>query len=232
MTELSKARQLAGSMAAIAAECGVKFQAIVTNMDRPLGRCAGNWIEIKESVECLENCGPDDLKTLVIECAASLLVQTGKSATWKLAREQAASCLASGEPRIRWNQMLSAQGVDLAVFEQKVQLDHTAQMVHECQADSDGFVADIDARILGELVRDLGGGRFDKHSSIDPNVGIDKLVQLGEPVSRGALLGRIHMGLALTQDREGLASRYKSAFKISPNPQTIPPLILDYCPGV
>ena len=54
------------------AECGVRTTALITSMDTPLGCTAGNWLEVKESIECLENNGPKDLEELVIACAARL----------------------------------------------------------------------------------------------------------------------------------------------------------------
>src|SRR6267154_6777789 len=55
MQELEKARELARAMVALGNECGVKTRALLTNMDSPLGRAAGNWLEVKESVRCLES---------------------------------------------------------------------------------------------------------------------------------------------------------------------------------
>ena len=161
-------------------------------MQTPLGRAAGNWLEVKESVACLNpnSVGtrstashskravtdavervPTDLKELVLACAAHLLVQTGKAKTPDAARRQAEDCLASGKPRKKWDEMLAAQGADLAAFNRKLALDHTAPVVVELKAPASGFISRCDARILGEIVRDLGGGRFTKESGINYDVG-------------------------------------------------------------
>ena len=79
MPTLEKARELAQALVALGNECGVNTRALLTDMDTPLGRAAGNWLEVKESVPCLEGRGPDDLRELVLACAAHLLVQTGKA---------------------------------------------------------------------------------------------------------------------------------------------------------
>ena len=81
MPTLEKARELAQTLVALGNECGVNTRALLTNMQTPLGRAAGNWLEVKESVLCLEGRGPDDLRELVLACAAHLLVQTGKAKT-------------------------------------------------------------------------------------------------------------------------------------------------------
>src|ERR1041385_3992788 len=81
-----KARELASAMVTLGNACGVNTRALITNMDAPLGRAAGNWVEVKESVLCLTpseaaNDGLNDLRELVVQCAAHLLVQTGREKT-------------------------------------------------------------------------------------------------------------------------------------------------------
>ena len=184
MPTLEKARELAQALVALANECGVNTRALLTDMHTPLGRSAGNWLEVKESVECLEGRGPKDLRELVLACAAHLLVQTGKAKTLDAALQQAADCLASGKPRQKWNEMLAAQGADLAAFDRKLALEHTAPVVVELKAPASGFVSRCDARIIGEVVRDLGGGRFTKESGINYDVGVDDIRQARRKPSR------------------------------------------------
>ncbi len=80
-------------------------------MNTPLGRAAGNWLEVKESAACLENqSGLDDLRLLVVVSAAHLLVQTGKAKSLNAAKKMADDCLNSGAPRKKFDEMLVAQG--------------------------------------------------------------------------------------------------------------------------
>ena len=135
MQTKADARKLARAMVALGNECGVNTRAILTDMNTPLGRAAGNWLEVKESVAVLETPHParrhplparrgegrsDDLHSLVLDCAAHLLVQTGKSKSLAAARKQAEDCLNSGAPRKKWDEMLVAQGADLAAFNEKL----------------------------------------------------------------------------------------------------------------
>src|SRR5262249_37049379 len=157
-------------------QCGVNTRALLTDMSTPLGRAAGNWLEVKETVACLEpsvlpasrrqnrfNCRQDagntldDLRCLVVECAAHLPVQTSKARSIAAARKQAEDCLNSGAPRKKWDDMLVAQGADLEAFQQKLARDHTAPVVLELRAEESGFVSKCDARLVGEVIRDLGG---------------------------------------------------------------------------
>jgi pyrimidine-nucleoside phosphorylase len=225
MPELVRARELAAAMVALGNECGLKTRALLTNMDRPLGRAAGNWLEVRESVQCLDGGGPADLCELVIEFAAHLLNQTGRAASLADGREQARQCLASGRPRAKWEAMLAAQGADLDAFEKKLRLDHTAPVVLELTAPHDGFVAGCDARIIGEIVRDLGGGRLSRDSVVQPDVGVDMLRTVGETIHTGAILCRVH-----ARERthgEAAAARLASAIQISDQPPVLSPLIAE-----
>lgn len=246
MPTLKKARELGHAMVTLANESGVKTSALLSNMETPLGRAAGNWLEVKESVACLEGnlAGtrstpsrsgskvadvvervPTDLKELVLACAAHLLVQTGKARTIEVALKVADDCLASGKPREKWNEMLAAQGADLAAFDRKLALDHTAPVVVELKAPASGYVSRCDARILGEVVRDLGGGRFTKESGINYDVGVDALAKPGEAIRKGNVLARIHA--ADRAQAETACARLKAAFDVSTQPITPQPLIAE-----
>ena len=214
MTDESQARALAESIVNLASECGVKTSALLTRMDTPLGHAAGNWLEVKESVACLEGDGPADLRELTLACAAQLL---GCDA------ERAATELASGRPRAKLDELLAAQGADLDAFAEKLKHDSTAPVVREFSSSAEGHVARCDARRIGEIVRDLGGGRQTQDSEIHPDVGIDQLAKPGEAVKTGAVLARIH---ARTEaEAEAALARLGDAFEISNTPVEPKPLI-------
>jgi thymidine phosphorylase len=218
-----RARQLALAMVSLGNACKVRTRALLSNMDTPLGRAAGNWLEIKEAVACLDGRGPEDLRELVVECAAHLLVQTRKAASRTRARRVAVECLAGGKPRQKWNEMLKAQGANLGAFEHKLKQDSTAAVVAELKASQAGYVSRCDARLIGELVRDLGGGRLTKDSALNYDVGVDQLRKPGEHVNRGDILARVHAvsaGLA-----KGALKRLGGAFQISRHKPRLRPLV-------
>jgi pyrimidine-nucleoside phosphorylase len=225
MQTREQARELAVNMTNIANEAGVKTRAMLTDMNSPLGRAVGNWLEVKESVECLENRGPADLHELVIDCAAHLLVLTGKSKDMAAARKQAVDTLASGEPRRKWDELLLRQGADLDAFTKKLQLDHTAPDIVELKSPRSGFVSRCDARIMGEVVRDMGGGRARKESQVDYDVGVDRIAAIGEQMKRNDTLCRLHARTQL-QASEAL-HRIGTAFDISESPVARPRLVTE-----
>jgi thymidine phosphorylase len=230
MPTLEKARELARAMVGLGTECGVSTRAIVSRMDSPLGQAAGNWLEVKEAVACLDtNDRAGDLREIVLTCAAHLLVQTGKATTLEQAQRQATDCLASGLPRKKWDEMLAAQGADLEKFHAKLQLDHTAPAVIDLNAASTGYICRCDARIIGEVIRDLGGGRLTKESRINYDVGIDSLAKVGERVQAGSCIARIHA--AHRADAQAAHDRVAAAIEIAPEAINAPGLIQEVLSG-
>jgi thymidine phosphorylase len=247
MQNKTDARKLAKAMVVLGNECGTNTRAILTDMNTPLGRAAGNWLEVKESVECLESragvspaqrvrqreqsdlknssptlsaragetpallCG--DLRSLVLDCAAHLLVQTRKSKLLADARKLAEDCLNSGAPRQKWDEMIVAQGADLKAFNRKLALDSTAKVVAEVKSEKSGYVSKCDARIIGEVIRDLGGGRLTKESVINFDVGVDRIAKPGERVEKSGTLCRVHAADWI-QAKTAIA-RLRAAFEVS-----------------
>lgn len=224
-----KARELANAMVELGNACGVNTRALITNMDTPLGSAAGNWLEVREAIECLEGRGPQDLRELVIAFAAHLLAQTGKAPDVDSGRALAENCLNSGQPRAKWNEMIAAQGADVGAFELKLKSDHSAPVVMELKTTRNGFVVEANARIVGEVVRDLGGGRLTKETIIQPDVGVDMMAAVGETMSGGSVLCRVH---AMDKAHaEAALARLRAAFKIDDVPVKPPQLIQDVIGG-
>jgi len=243
MQTKSAARKLAKTMVALGTECGTNTRAILTDMNTPLGRAAGNWLEVKESVAALDRrtvVAPvsdfkksetgampvlQDLRELVLDCAAHLLVQTGKSKSLAAARKLAEACLNSGEPRKKWDEMIAAQGADLKAFNQKLALDSTAKVVVEVKSEKSGYVSKCDAKIIGEVIRDLGGGRLTKDSQINFDVGIDQMATPGERVEKYGTLCRVHA--AGSAQAKAAIVRLKTAFEISAKRPAKTPLVIE-----
>jgi pyrimidine-nucleoside phosphorylase len=225
MQTKTNALKLAKAMVALGNECGVNTRAILTDMNTPLGRAAGNRLEVKESVECLESKGPNDLRELVLDSAAHLLVQTKKSTSLAATRKLAEDCLNSGEPRKKWDAMLLAQGADLKALNNKLLRDSTAPVVFELKSSRAGFISKCDARIVGEVIRDLGGGRLTKESTINFDVGVDKMAKPAERVEKSGTLCRVHAADS-TQAEEAIV-RLETAFEISAKRPAKTPLVIE-----
>jgi thymidine phosphorylase len=121
--------------------------------------------------------------------------------------------------------MLVAQGADLNAFNRKLALDSTAKAVVGLKSERAGYISRCDARIIGEAIRDLGGGRLTKGSAINYDVGIDRLAKPGEAVQKNSVLARIHT--ADQSQAESACARLRAAFEISAR-RTVPdPLVIE-----
>jgi len=192
MPTRERAAALADSMNKLGNACGVNTRSLLTDMNTPLGRSAGNWLEVREAVECLEGHGPEDLQNLVVECAANLLVQTGAVGDLNAGWQRAQAELASRRPLRKWEELLAAQGADLDAYHRKLKADVHSAVVVEVKARRSGILRGCQARGIGEIVREMGGGRLVRDAEIDPNVGIDRLKKPGEKIRSGEPLCRIH----------------------------------------
>jgi thymidine phosphorylase len=242
------ARRLAKAMVALGNQCGTNTRAILTDMNTPLGHAAGNWLEVKESVECLESRGSrreealteksgikmshltsaaasDGLRQLVIDSAAHLLVQTRKAKSLAAARRLAEECLNSGAPRKKWDEMIVAQGADLRAFNRKLALDSTAKFVAEVKSERAGYISKCDARIIGEVIRDLGGGRLTKESAINYDVGVDRIAKPGGRVEKSGILCRVHAANAAQAKTAG--AKLKAAFEVASKRPASKPQVLE-----
>jgi pyrimidine-nucleoside phosphorylase len=213
MKAKAEARRLARAMVTLGKDCGVNTRALLTDMNTPLGQAAGNWLEIKESVACLEGRGPADLRDLVITFAAHLLVQTKRAKNMAAAETLALKCLDSGAPREKWNDMLAAQGADLIVFAEKLKLDHTAPVLLEVTSTKSGYITKCDALVIGEVIRELGGGRLTRDAVINYDVGVDQMAKPGDRVAAKSVLARVHA--ADRAQAEKAVVRLQSALVIS-----------------
>lgn len=185
MKTRARARQLAESLVRVANLLGVRTRALITNMNRPLGRMIGNGLEVDESMEILAGDGPDDSRELTIRLAAELLLLAGVDDHPGAARQRIADAIESGSARERFARMVRAQGGDL-------HRDYPRAIPRELPAPQSGYLAAVDGEQLGLAVIELGGGRKLLGDQIDPGVGIEMLCDVGQQVRAGEPLLRVY----------------------------------------
>ena len=205
------AEQLAASIQTLGTACGTPTQTILSDMNTPLGHSAGNWLEVVESVECLEGGGPADLRELVVECAARLLEMTNLAPDLESARARASAALDDGSARAKWDEMLVSQNADLAAFEAKLRAPSRVAMA-SLQSLKAGTVLRCDARVIAEVVRDLGGGRTNKDSVLNGEVGVNGLKKPGDEIEVGARLCGVHA--ATDEAARAALERLGGAFEV------------------
>ncbi len=214
---------LARTMIGVGEGHGCRTVALLTAMDRPLGRAMGHALEIEESLQALEGKGPDDLATVTMALAVEMLLMAGVADTPVLAREQLDRAIDSGQALARFREVIEAQGGDPAIVEDPSRLPQ-AGAVELFHAPEDGIVQAVLPRVLGRAIIALGGGREEVEDEIDPSVGFVVTVKPGDRVRRGQPVASVfaadQAGITLGQD--ALAE----AIRVGPGmPQDVRPLV-------
>ena len=191
LPEEERAFELARTMVALGENRGVRTVALLTEMDRPLGRAIGNALEVREALECLGDGGPDELRELTLAQAAEMAVVGGAHPDRASARAAAERALEDGRALQRFARMVEAQGGDPTCIAEPERLP-AARVVAECGAERAGVVTAVAPRDLGWMVVELGGGRRALGEPIDPAVGFVLRVAPGDPVAAEEPLGEVH----------------------------------------
>jgi len=218
------ARALAQSLVETGELAGVRTEALLTNMDAPLGRAVGNALEIVESIETLKGRGPADLESLSVEFAARMLVLSGVDASLDAATARVRQALASGAGVEKLREIIRNQGGDPAVVDDYAKLP-AAPDRDTLTARRDGVVALMRAEAVGRAAVGLGAGRDRLDAVIDPAVGFLIVAPVGTAVRRGDPIVEIHHrgGRGLDEARRLL----ESAVEITDGPASPRPLVLD-----
>jgi thymidine phosphorylase len=193
MATEEEARALARSLVETANGAGCPTVALLTDMDQPLAPAVGNALEVAVCMEVLEGASMDSpLEVLTIDLVAELLVMAGGRETLDAARKAASDTLSSGAAAERFGRMVAALGGP-ADFVARWR-DHLPQapVILDVTAPASGRVAAIDGRAMGMAVVRMGGGRLRDGDRVDPAVGLSRVTRLGERVSEGDPLFRLH----------------------------------------
>jgi len=222
------ARALARSLVDTGELAGVRTEALLTNMDAPLGRGVGNAIEIVESIETLKGRGPADLESLSVEFAARMLVLSGVEPSLDRATARIREALTSGAGVEKLRQIIENQGGDPRVVDDYSRLP-SAPDRDTLKADRDGYVGVMRAEPVGRAAVGLGAGRDRLDATVDPAVGFTVLAPVGTRVKKGDGLVEIHHrgGRGLDEARRLLAG----AIAIADQPTPVRPLVLDRIKG-
>jgi pyrimidine-nucleoside phosphorylase len=186
-----RALELARTMIDIGTGRGLDVVALVTAMDRPLGRAIGNALEVAESVDVLRGGGPDDLREVTLALTAEMVVAAGLTDDVDAAASEAAGALDDGRALAKLREVVEAQGGDPSVIDDPERLPR-APVVRAVAAAAGGRVVAMDTRAIGEASVELGAGRAALEDEIDPRVGFVMAVGPGDPVEPGQPLAMVH----------------------------------------
>ncbi len=210
METLDEARKLARLMVAIARMSGRRAVALLSDMNQPLGFAVGNALEVKEAIQTLQGAGPRDFYEHCLVVASHMLVIGEKAPDLDAARRMAADALSSGKAFQFFRKLVELQGGDVRMVDQPELLPQ-ASLIETVPVDRAGYLAEINAREVGETAVDLGAGRARKGEEIDPAVGIIIHHKVGDQLEKGEPLFTIHASdrLKLERARERLLAAHR-----------------------
>lgn len=179
MKTLADSRLLATTMVDIGNDAGVNTVALITEMNTPLGRSAGNAVEVAEALEVLAGGGPPDVVTLTLALATQMLALAGIDA-------DPSAVLASGQAMDTWQAMIRAQGGDPSAPLPK------PKYTEVITAPADGYLTGLDAMSVGVAAWRLGAGRAKQGDPVQGAAGVTWLAGLGAPMRKGQPLFELH----------------------------------------
>jgi pyrimidine-nucleoside phosphorylase len=227
LRDREKSAYLAAMMVAIAEAAGTRTVALLTDMDQPLGRTAGNWLEIAECVELLRGQRPDaseDLRELSLELAGWMIHLGGKAFEPEEGRLMADAALRDGSALSIFFKMVEAQGGDPSVFDSAA--THQPGATHVLEAWARGVITAMDTTEIGWAVQRTGAGRAKAGAPVDPHAGVEFHARRGARVEPGQPIATIYS----TDEAhiEEPARRLKAAITISAEPPTAEPALVGW----
>jgi pyrimidine-nucleoside phosphorylase len=198
-------KALAQSLIAAAAGSGTRVEALITDMDRPLGIAAGNANEIVETIECLKGRGPEDVMEVTRAQAERLLVMSRRYDETS-ARRELDEALTSGRALEQARKWITAQGGDAAIVDDYSLLPEPRETI-EVKAPQSGYITFMDTYQAGMFTVDLGAGRKKADDVIDYAAGVMFDRRTGDEVKAGDVIARIQLGLQ-PRDAEELRARF------------------------
>jgi thymidine phosphorylase len=212
MKQIDAARELARTMVELGAAAGVRTSALLTRMDTPLGRAAGNALEVAESVATLRGDGPADLVEVTLALAREMLALAGIEA-------DPAAALADGRALARYQEMIAAQGGDPSA---PLPVAPYRTVVEAAES---GYLRGLDAFGVGVAAWRLGAGRARKEDAVSASAGVICLAKPGDQVTAGQPLLELH---ADDETRFGRAlEALDGAIQIGPRPPEPRPAVLE-----
>lgn len=222
MKTYEDAQELARTIVHVGTRMKKGMAALITDMNQPLGRAAGNSVEVIESVETLQGRGAPDLMEVTLALCARMLILAKLASTEAGAIAQLQKQIDSGAAFERFKQMVELQGGDPKALDDFSRLP-TASIQTAFAASHNGIISAISAEAIGRAVVVLGGGRAKTDDKVDHAVGITGLLKVGDSVDAGAPLCTLH---ANDQSKlEEAQALLADAFSIGDEKVTPEPLI-------
>ncbi len=191
METLEQGRKLANLMVDIGELAGRKVVALLSDMNQPLGEAVGNSLEVKEAIDTLHGGGPEDFREHCYHVSAHMLVLGKIAADLESAREMAEKAIKSGEAFEKLRMLVQAQAGDVSYVDKPEKFPR-AKLIQVEKADRTGYLAEVNAKVIGEAAVALGAGRAKKGDPVDHAVGFIIHHKVGDRLEQGEPLFTVH----------------------------------------
>jgi len=191
MKTLKDARELADLMVQIGQLAGREVVALLSDMNQPLGNAVGNALEVREAIDMLRSGGPEDFREHCLHVSAYMLVLGKKAKDLVEGRKLSEQAVKDGSAFEKLRTLVNAQGGDVDFVDNPDKLTK-AKYIEVVESPKDGYLDQVQARIVGEAAVDLGAGRAKKGDPIDHAVGFIIHHKVGDKVEKGQPLFTIH----------------------------------------
>ena len=210
--EIAQAKQLAQKLIIVGKSFRKKVIAYLTAMDQPLGYNIGNWLEVKECIECLQGNGPEDLMEVVTHLVSEMLILAGKAKTLDTATQLCKNVISNGNALTKLSELVEYQGGEAKYINQPESYP-VAKYCRPVYAWQNGYIAEIQTRELGMASVRLGAGRLRAEDKIDPQAGIVLFKKIGDYVKSGETILELYTNREKSLDL--VVYTVEKAFKLS-----------------
>ena len=181
MRTLAKGKQLGNLLKYVGEKFNVTTNVVYSNMDQPLGKTAGMWCEINESIQALKGNGAIDLMDVVFELGNKLIIDSGLTDTRSKATEMQIQCIDSGNAYDKFEEMVFNQGGYIGKTSELNEPLFSKKVISE----KNGFIKSFDTTALGWAAVQMGCGRINKNDNLDNTAGIAFNAKVGDQVNKG-----------------------------------------------
>ena len=181
MRTLAKGKQLGNLLKYVGEKFNVTTNVVYSNMDQPLGKTAGMWCEINESIQALKGNGAIDLMDVVFELGNKLIIDSGLTDTRSKATQMQIQCIDSGNAYDKFEEMVFNQGGYIGKTSELNEPLFSKKVISE----KNGFIKSFDTTALGWAAVQMGCGRINKNDNLDNTAGIAFNAKVGDQVNKG-----------------------------------------------
>jgi thymidine phosphorylase len=220
MPTLQQAEDLAHSMLGVATGAGVPTVILLGHMEDVVGDAIGSRPQLREVAAFLRGERREArLQEIVARVSAEALVLGGIAGSLERARELVLEKLDDGSAAVKFSAMVAEFGGPIDLLQRIDSIFPPLPIVRSAPSTHDGYVHSIDARQVGLAIVGLGAGRRSPEQKVDHDVGLSRMVHIGDRIERGAPLCVLH-----TRDENSFriaADAILSAITIAPG--EVPP---------